>query len=192
MTDEQTNGPDDGGEMPPMPPPPPSGIPKAPPVSDLPPAMTPGYLAPYGTRLAGYLLDAVLLAFVAVPIALLTHVSTRTGTSSALTTTGTGTRHFSFGSGSNVPFVLLDFVYATILIAAWAGHTVGMRLVRVQCVTAADGTKVTWGRSAGRAAVFAVLSILILPGLIDLLWPLWDSKNQTLHDKAAGTVVIKV
>ena len=188
MADDQTNGPD-GGELPP---PPPSGIPKAPPISDLPPEMGPGYLAPYGTRLAGYLIDAVLLAVVAVPIAAIGLFSTHMGTSSALSGTGNGTHHFSFTSGSNLPFVLLDFVYATILIAAWAGHTVGMRLVRVQCVTAADGTKVTWGRSAGRAAVFAVLSILILPGLIDLLWPLWDSKNQTLHDKAAGTVVIKV
>jgi uncharacterized RDD family membrane protein YckC len=142
--------------------------------------------------LAGYLIDAVLLAVVAAPIAAIGLFSTHMGTSSALSGTGNGTHHFSFTSGSNLPFVLLDFVYATILIAAWAGHTVGMRLVRVQCVTAADGSKVSWGRSAGRAAVFAVLSILILPGLIDLLWPLWDSKNQTLHDKAAGTVVIKV
>ena len=25
-----------------------------------------------------------------------------------------------------------------------------------------------------------------------MLWPLWDSKNQTLHDKAVGTVVIRI
>ena len=27
--------------------------------------------------------------------------------------------------------------------------------------------------------------------LLDVLWPLWDEKKQTLHDKAAGTFVIK-
>jgi uncharacterized RDD family membrane protein YckC len=28
-------------------------------------------------------------------------------------------------------------------------------------------------------------------GLLDVLWPLWDAKNQTLHDKAVGTVVLR-
>ena len=27
--------------------------------------------------------------------------------------------------------------------------------------------------------------------LLDALWPLWDRQNQTLHDKAAGTVVLR-
>jgi uncharacterized RDD family membrane protein YckC len=31
-----------------------------------------------------------------------------------------------------------------------------------------------------------------LPGLIDVLFPLWDPKRQTLHDKAVGSVVVKV
>lgn len=33
------------------------------------------------------------------------------------------------------------------------------------------------------------LSIFLV--LADVLWPLWDEKKQTLHDKAAGTFVIK-
>lgn len=33
------------------------------------------------------------------------------------------------------------------------------------------------------------LSIFLV--LADLLWPLWDEKKQTLHDKAAGTFVVK-
>jgi uncharacterized RDD family membrane protein YckC len=33
------------------------------------------------------------------------------------------------------------------------------------------------------------LSIFLI--LLDVLWPLWDEKKQTLHDKAAGTFVIK-
>jgi len=33
------------------------------------------------------------------------------------------------------------------------------------------------------------LSIFLV--LLDVLWPLWDEKKQTLHDKAAGTFVIK-
>jgi uncharacterized RDD family membrane protein YckC len=33
------------------------------------------------------------------------------------------------------------------------------------------------------------LSIFLV--LADVLWPLWDEKKQTLHDKAAGTFVVK-
>ena len=33
-------------------------------------------------------------------------------------------------------------------------------------------------------------AFLIFPALVDYLWPLWDKKNQTLHDKLAKTVVI--
>ena len=36
----------------------------------------------------------------------------------------------------------------------------------------------------------------LIPGgplliLVDLLWPLWDARRQTLHDKIAGTVVLR-
>lgn len=35
------------------------------------------------------------------------------------------------------------------------------------------------------------LWLLLVPGLLDVLWPLWDGKRQTLHDKIAGTVVVE-
>ena len=41
-------------------------------------------------------------------------------------------------------------------------------------------------------AVAIGLTILrILPNLIDVLWPLWDSKRQALRDKAVGSIVIR-
>jgi uncharacterized RDD family membrane protein YckC len=35
-----------------------------------------------------------------------------------------------------------------------------------------------------------IVAIALLYGLIDNLWPLWDRRNQTLHDKFARTIVI--
>ena len=32
--------------------------------------------------------------------------------------------------------------------------------------------------------------VAILVSLLDVLWPLWDSRNQALHDKVAGTNVV--
>ena len=41
------------------------------------------------------------------------------------------------------------------------------------------------------ALVQIVLAFTIIGGFLDVLWPLWDRQNQTLHDKAAGTVVLR-
>jgi uncharacterized RDD family membrane protein YckC len=30
-----------------------------------------------------------------------------------------------------------------------------------------------------------------LPWVLDVLFPLWDPKKQTLHDKVSGTIVIR-
>jgi uncharacterized RDD family membrane protein YckC len=41
------------------------------------------------------------------------------------------------------------------------------------------------------AASLIGLPVLLFT-LLNLLWPLWDDKRQALHDKAAGTNVVKV
>lgn len=41
------------------------------------------------------------------------------------------------------------------------------------------------------SAVTAVGGIFSLVILVDYLWPLWDKNNQALHDKIAGTNVVK-
>jgi uncharacterized RDD family membrane protein YckC len=47
-------------------------------------------------------------------------------------------------------------------------------------------------RSLIRGAVPPFFWVLLIPGLLDVLWPLWDPKKQALHDKLAGSVVIRV
>ena len=34
--------------------------------------------------------------------------------------------------------------------------------------------------------------LLYIPGIIDVLFPLWDQKRQTIHDKAASSIVVTV
>jgi uncharacterized RDD family membrane protein YckC len=50
---------------------------------------------------------------------------------------------------------------------------------------------VSFGRAFGRALLEQVLRFTVVIWVLDMLWPLWDSKRQTLHDKAVGTVVIR-
>ncbi len=38
----------------------------------------------------------------------------------------------------------------------------------------------------------ALITITLLYVILDSLFPLWDAQKQTIHDKAAGTVVVKL
>jgi uncharacterized RDD family membrane protein YckC len=86
----------------------------------------------------------------------------------------------------------VGFVYSFSLIGLW-GRTLGMHLMRLDAVDAVDGRfPIGPVKAAIRSLAAAVLSVLPVIGpLADLLWPLWDPRNQTLHDKAAGTVVLR-
>jgi RDD family len=33
---------------------------------------------------------------------------------------------------------------------------------------------------------------LFVPWIVDMLFPLWDSRKQTLHDKVTGALVLEV
>jgi uncharacterized RDD family membrane protein YckC len=149
-------------------------------------------LASYGYRVGGYIIDGVLLGIVFLIIVLLSHgIHTQ-----AATATTQKRVHIDVGLLLVEPLITL--LYATLLCGGKAGQTVGMRLVGIRVVKAADGSQVGYGKAFVRAIVaeiFAALaSLTIIAGLLvllDLLWPLWDKQNQTLHDKVASTVVIK-
>lgn len=81
--------------------------------------------------------------------------------------------------------------YTTILISR-KGQTVGNMAVHTRVVDAQTGGPVSVGKALGRWAAEIVLVILfVIPWVLDILWPLWDRQNQTLHDKIAGTVVLR-
>ncbi len=183
-------------------------LPKAPPL--------PGYGAPGGpqdgpagrlARLGAGILDSVILSIAAVPAAL---ISIRWDKMQE-----------SIESGEpvtdpldlyNIPVLLvgyavvfvLGFAYFTVLHAKF-GQTLGKKAFGIRVVKASDQSAVTWGQAFGRQAfVYAITivtvvlnfltpaaGILGLVGLIDNAWILWDERRQALHDKVAGTVVMK-
>jgi uncharacterized RDD family membrane protein YckC len=203
---------------PPQPPPPPSGPPSYPTTPGggyggipptqrqygAPPFGAPAYgeageapLAPWGTRLGGYLIDAVIF----IPVLIVLAVVFRHSHVLAIHFVDhrNGTRRRSFSLLSLVFTGVLFLVYATYLCGGPRGQTVGMRVVGVRVVR--DGTHdvLGYGLALGRAVVeqvFRLLGLLsIILGLVwvlDMLFPLWDKKRQTLHDKIVKTVVIQV
>jgi len=97
--------------------------------------------------------------------------------------------------------IAMNFVaasrYGALLLAFWDGHTVGMRLFKLRCVDATTQAPVTAQQAFIRsltAQAFVVLEVFGFFGSLvevaDLLRPLWDKRNQTLHDKVGKTVVL--
>ena len=94
---------------------------------------------------------------------------------------------------------MLFVIYATVLYGGARGQTVGMMAVGVRVVRDGAHDALGYGQAFWRALVEQFLRILatvtIILGLIwllDMLFPLWDKKQQTLHDKVVRTVVIRV
>jgi uncharacterized RDD family membrane protein YckC len=90
-----------------------------------------------------------------------------------------------------VPTIILAVVYYWLLTGYW-GTTIGKRAVGTWVVSAEDRSKISLPRSFLRALTFvAGGEVVPLFFLVDNLWLLWDPRRQTLHDKAARTLVVR-
>ena len=89
-------------------------------------------------------------------------------------------------------------LYAGILISYWNGQTLGMKALKLVCVDSRSRAQIPLAQSLIRAFTAEIIAALSLFGavfgvaqLLDLLWPAWDKKNQTLHDKVGKTIVLR-
>ena len=91
-----------------------------------------------------------------------------------------------------VAALVLPFVYFTVLHGNERGQTVGKRALGIRVVNAETGGPIGYGSALARYFVVALLGIFVVPLIVDYLWPLFDSKNQSLHDKAVKSLVVRV
>lgn len=130
--------------------------------------------ARWGERLAASFVDGVLLLLLTV---LAAKVSTHSPSLGALT-------------GWGWLAVAGFFAWRT----GRTGRSPGKSLMRLTLVRHADGSAI--GGPAGLGRGFTMLVMLIVTGGLllglSMLWPLWSRKNQTLHDKIVGAVVVRV
>ncbi len=90
-------------------------------------------------------------------------------------------------NGAIAAAVLIALLLMVLLDARLQG-TPGLQLLDCRLVDAHSGQAISLGRSAKRT-VYLLLSVL--PLLLGLLWIGWDKHKQGLHDKLAGTLVIR-
>jgi uncharacterized RDD family membrane protein YckC len=137
--------------------------------------------AHWGLRLAGYLLDSVLL----VPLYVVAGVTA--GLSSDPNTGET--------NGAVVVVTVVAYV-AAFAFVIWnqvirqgrTGQSLGKQWVGIRLVREEDGRPLGAGLTFGRS----LLHILdALPCYLGFFWPLWDAKRQTFADKIVKSVVVR-
>jgi len=84
---------------------------------------------------------------------------------------------------------LLVGLYNSVYLIAQRGYSIGQGVVHVKTVDG-NGNLLSQGTAFLRLIVRAAFGFLPFLPALDLLWPLWDERRQTLHDKAVNSYVI--
>ena len=87
--------------------------------------------------------------------------------------------------------LLWDIVPAAVFVIGWArwGTTPGKLLLELRVVDARSGERPGWIRSLIRCIGYVVS---LLPLGLGFVWAAFDRNGQALHDKLAGTRVVRV
>lgn len=172
-------------------------------------------LADWGSRLGAYVIDTVIVGIASGLLGLPWLVDVFTSTfdqveanNRAIASGGTPdlTTFLPQLTGGFLLFGLVALaVSVTYHVGLWRtrGASVGMLLVglRVRTWEPADGplpwrvALVRWGAFYGVGGVLGLVPVVGWFASTYVwaagLWPLWDARRQGLHDKAAGTVVVR-
>lgn len=83
-------------------------------------------------------------------------------------------------------------IYNRVYLVSTRGASIGQGVMHLKVVDV-NGNLLAMNTALIRLLAQVALSFVPVVGpLLDLLWPLWDEKRQTLHDKAVGSYVLKL
>lgn len=148
--------------------------------------------ASWGSRVLAYLIDNLIVLVVVVPIAF---IAGALGLGAAAIDSTSRVGGNLFGPTcccmlSLFPIVQLVFgIYNRIYLVAQRGYSIGQGAAKIKLVDA-YGNLLQVGTLVLRLVVQIALGMVPFLGIIDLLWPLWDERKQTLHDKVVNSYVI--
>jgi uncharacterized RDD family membrane protein YckC len=147
-------------------------------------------LASWGSRVAAYLVDALILI---VPVIALTVIVVAIATGSD--TAGWVTGIFGF-----LAYLVVAFLYSPLLMArdgAHNGQTWGKQIIGIRVIRD-GGEPMSFSWAALREIVvkgflvgIASSIIPLIPWFLDFFWPLWDDENRALHDMIVSTHVVR-
>lgn len=142
----------------------------------------PPVYAEYGQRLRAAIVDSLLISFAVGALVFgLSVFAARGGPFANLLSTL-----------AYLIYLVGATLYYTVCYAE-GGQTIGKMTTRTAVRLDGDEDRpLGYVRAFIRALFPPFFWVLIIPGLLDVLWPLWDSKHQTLHDKLVGSVVVEI
>jgi uncharacterized RDD family membrane protein YckC len=165
-------------------------------------------LADFGTRLLSHLIDTAILTGIAMvlflPVVFVLFFNLMPNLADSAAGTGPTLTANDMFADFFLPLLLIELGLFAVMLAGYyvyfvemmyrSGQTFGKKLMKIRVVPFAPGATLTRGMAAKRYLVeFPVGIVVPFFNYLDGLWQLWDKPyQQTLHDKAAKTVVIKV
>ena len=140
------------------------------------------HLASWGRRLAAFAVDALILGAVTLTTLL----------AAGLSLDDVNETIFEGSSLAVIAlFVLPEAIYDTAMIGS-RNQTFGKMALGIAVLDADSRSAIGYGRAFTRWLSTATLwALWAVPGVVDHLWPLRDSRNQALHDKLARSVVVR-
>ena len=155
------------------------------------PQLPPGELSGWWRRVGASLVDNVLVLLACALIFFITWAGSGDEAVAAVS---------AWAGYVTISLFLYGLVYAPFFMKRPGernGQTLGKQALGIRVVRL-DGKPMNYGTGAlrewvARTLIFqlAAAFLFALPTLLDLLWPLWDERNQSLHDKIATTVVMR-
>lgn len=160
------------------------------------PAATDTY-ASWLSRVGAYLLDQLVVFAVAIPLLAPGFVVLFMGLASAEYDEVAGTMTGGDPSPAAIGLLVLGYlgfiafsIWNVVIRQGRTGQSLGKKWVGIKVVREATGDVPGIWLNLGRVLLMSILSAVTL--YLNLLWPLWDARKQTLHDKVVSTVVIRV
>ena len=138
--------------------------------------------AEYGQRVRAAVVDSLLITFAVFALVFgLSVFASRGGPFQGILNT---LAYLIYLAGSTL--------YYTVCYAE-GGQTIGKMTTRTAVRMDGDEDRsLGYVRAFIRAVIPPFFWVLIVPGILDVLWPLWDGRKQSLHDKLVGSVVVQI
>jgi uncharacterized RDD family membrane protein YckC len=149
-------------------------------------------LASWGRRAAAVLVDTVIIWTLSLPVIALFFAAAGGSLSGLIA---------AYLAALAFPALAGLFYYPLMLARTGErnGQTIGKQALGVRVVSVSpSGPDITTGQALLREVVMRQIAIgviggllLFIPPLLDVLWPLWQPRRQSLHDLAAATIVVR-
>jgi uncharacterized RDD family membrane protein YckC len=83
--------------------------------------------------------------------------------------------------------MVIQWLYFALMESSARGATIGRMAFNLKVVSE-NGGRISFGQATGRYFGKIISTVILLIGYFMMLW---DDRKQTLHDKMAGTLVVK-